>query len=309
MPLIMFRVNKSTLRHDVPFRDLHSGDTMISPTIALIRLSESCRLTLVVKNIVHKIDFLMEEIDAFLEHDDSIPPGVDDIYDSEGDTVYLEELLIDPNLPLSLVCEINVPEKIKSSCEDPPDLKLKDLPSHLEYAFLEDHDCHIDQEKTTFKPLTGHLPIADAFWVMQWHRACSKVYGCNLSDLIEKTMEVLHGCFAVFGDSFSSCLSNLDKYVSKGVKDTNLVLNWGKSTTLRSRKDEVNPGLPILVAPIGNLPFEIMCDASDFDCWGRPRGKQDAKPRLHPVYFAAPRNLMSLSVDKLGAEYLAADTF
>ncbi|GKG30089.1 hypothetical protein Tco_0419987, partial [Tanacetum coccineum] len=26
--------------------------------------------------------FLMEEIDAFLEHDDSIPPGVDGIYDS-----------------------------------------------------------------------------------------------------------------------------------------------------------------------------------------------------------------------------------
>ncbi|GKA01541.1 hypothetical protein Tco_0674206 [Tanacetum coccineum] len=30
-------------------------------------------------------DFLMEEIDEFLEHDDSIPPGVDGIYDSEGD--------------------------------------------------------------------------------------------------------------------------------------------------------------------------------------------------------------------------------
>ncbi|GJR97635.1 reverse transcriptase domain-containing protein [Tanacetum coccineum] len=89
-------------------------------------------------------DFLMEEIDAFLEHDDSIPPGVDGIYDSEGDTVYLEELLSvinsDPNLPPSPVCEINVPEKIKSSCEDPPDLELKDLPSHLEYAFLEGDD-------------------------------------------------------------------------------------------------------------------------------------------------------------------------
>ncbi|GKF02533.1 reverse transcriptase domain-containing protein [Tanacetum coccineum] len=35
-------------------------------------------------------EFLMEEIDAFLEHDDSIPPGVEGIYDSEGDTVYLE---------------------------------------------------------------------------------------------------------------------------------------------------------------------------------------------------------------------------
>ncbi|GJX63413.1 reverse transcriptase domain-containing protein [Tanacetum coccineum] len=89
-------------------------------------------------------DFLMEEIDAFLEHDDSIPPGVDGIYDSEGDTVYLEELLSvinsEPNLSPSPVCEINVPEKIKSSCEDPPDLELKDLPSHLEYAFLEGDD-------------------------------------------------------------------------------------------------------------------------------------------------------------------------
>ncbi|GJU94183.1 reverse transcriptase domain-containing protein [Tanacetum coccineum] len=61
-------------------------------------------------------DFLMEEIDAFLEHDDSIPPGVDGIYDSEGDTIYLEELLSvinsDPNLSPSPVCEINVPEKM-----------------------------------------------------------------------------------------------------------------------------------------------------------------------------------------------------
>ncbi|GJR33514.1 hypothetical protein Tco_1209198 [Tanacetum coccineum] len=59
-------------------------------------------------------------------------------------TVYLEELLSvinsDPNLPPSPVCEINVPEKVKSSCEDPPDLELKDLPSHLEYAFLEGDD-------------------------------------------------------------------------------------------------------------------------------------------------------------------------
>ncbi|GKA55621.1 hypothetical protein Tco_0754693 [Tanacetum coccineum] len=89
-------------------------------------------------------NFLMEEIDAFLEHDDSIPPGVDDIYDSEGDTVYLEELLSminsDPNLSPSPVYAINVPDKIKSSCEDPPDLELKDLPSHLEYAFLEGDD-------------------------------------------------------------------------------------------------------------------------------------------------------------------------
>ncbi|GJX62414.1 DNA-directed DNA polymerase [Tanacetum coccineum] len=37
-----------------------------------------------------EVIFTMEEIDEFLEHDDSIPPGVDGIYDSEGDTIYLE---------------------------------------------------------------------------------------------------------------------------------------------------------------------------------------------------------------------------
>ncbi|GJU42655.1 reverse transcriptase domain-containing protein [Tanacetum coccineum] len=98
-----------------------------------------------ISQAVRRSDFLLEDdrLD-FLEHDDSIPPGVDGIYDSEGDTVYLEELLSvinsDPNLPPSPVCEINVPDKIKSSCEDPPDLELKDLPSHLEYAFLEGDD-------------------------------------------------------------------------------------------------------------------------------------------------------------------------
>ncbi|GJT28163.1 hypothetical protein Tco_0908438 [Tanacetum coccineum] len=83
------------------------------------------------------------------------------IYDSEGDTVYLEELLSvinsDPNLPPSPVCEINVPEKIKSSCEDPPDLELKDLPSHLEYAFLEGDD---KLPVIIAKNLKGQIPRA-----------------------------------------------------------------------------------------------------------------------------------------------------
>ncbi|GKA15017.1 hypothetical protein Tco_0694764 [Tanacetum coccineum] len=46
-------------------------------------------------------DSLMEEIDIFLAPDDSIPPGVEnDDYDSEGDILFLEELL--SNDPLSL---------------------------------------------------------------------------------------------------------------------------------------------------------------------------------------------------------------
>ncbi|GJR91079.1 reverse transcriptase domain-containing protein [Tanacetum coccineum] len=88
-------------------------------------------------------DLLLEETDAFLSLDDSIPPGIDDgTYNSEGDILFLERLLNDdstPDLPPNPhpVCLINDAEKIKSSIEDPPDLILKDLPSHLEYAFLE----------------------------------------------------------------------------------------------------------------------------------------------------------------------------
>ncbi|GJS37085.1 hypothetical protein Tco_0535467 [Tanacetum coccineum] len=47
-------------------------------------------------------DSLMEEIDIFLALDDSIPPGVEnDDYDSEGDILFLEELLSNdsPSLP------------------------------------------------------------------------------------------------------------------------------------------------------------------------------------------------------------------
>ncbi|GJZ32508.1 reverse transcriptase domain-containing protein [Tanacetum coccineum] len=46
-------------------------------------------------------------------------------------------------------------------------------------------------------------------------------------DMIEETMEVFMGDFLVFEDSFSSCLSHLDKML-KRCEDTNLVLNWEK---------------------------------------------------------------------------------
>ncbi|GJZ48353.1 reverse transcriptase domain-containing protein [Tanacetum coccineum] len=490
-------------------------------------------------------DFLMEEIDEFLEHDDSIPPGVDGIYDSEGDTVYLEELLSvinsDPNLPPSPVCEINVPEKIKSSCEDPPNLELKDLPSHLEYAFLEGDDKLPviiaknlkDEDKTALikvlkshkhaiawkisdikgidpqfcthkilmeenaKPVVQHqrrvnpkihevikqeviklldagliYPISDSPWVSPVHcvpkkggitvvkneeneliptrlvtgwrvcidyrklndatrkdhfplpfmdqmleRLARNEYYCFLDgfsgyfqipidpldqekttftcpygtfayrrmpfglcnapgtfqrcmvaifhDMIEKTMEVFMDDFSVFGDSFSSCLSHLDKMLQR-CEDTNLVLNWEKChfmvkegivlghkisksgievdkakvdviakfphpTTVKGIRsflghagfyrrfiqdfskiarpmthllEKETPFIfskecieafetlkmkltqaPILVAPDWDLPFEIMCDASDFAV-GAVLGQRKTK-HFQPIHYAS----------------------
>ncbi|GKE23347.1 reverse transcriptase domain-containing protein [Tanacetum coccineum] len=46
-------------------------------------------------------------------------------------------------------------------------------------------------------------------------------------DMIEEIMEVFMDDFSVFGDSFSSCLSHLDKRL-KRYANTNLVLNWEK---------------------------------------------------------------------------------
>ncbi|GJX86504.1 reverse transcriptase domain-containing protein, partial [Tanacetum coccineum] len=85
-------------------------------------------------------DFVLEEIEACLTSD-SIPPGIDDAdFDPKGDILLLEKLLNDdPSSPLPLK-ELNFKElkTIKSSIDDTLKLELKDLPSHLEYAFLED---------------------------------------------------------------------------------------------------------------------------------------------------------------------------
>ncbi|GJS28874.1 reverse transcriptase domain-containing protein [Tanacetum coccineum] len=96
-------------------------------------------------------DFLLlEEVDAFLAlEDDPTSPEVDDsYYDSEGDILLLEAILnSDPSPPPpnqgNYLPEIRKELKVceaktdKSSIDEPPEVELKDLPPHLEYAFLE----------------------------------------------------------------------------------------------------------------------------------------------------------------------------
>ncbi|GJS60845.1 reverse transcriptase domain-containing protein [Tanacetum coccineum] len=89
-----------------------------------------------------EIDFILEEIEACLTND-SIPPGIDDDdFDPEGDILLLDKLLNDDPSSHLPPKELRVEELqiVKSSIDDPPELELKDLPSHLEYAFLEGTD-------------------------------------------------------------------------------------------------------------------------------------------------------------------------
>ncbi|GKD54574.1 reverse transcriptase domain-containing protein, partial [Tanacetum coccineum] len=86
-------------------------------------------------------EFILEEIEAYLK-DDSISPEIDHAdCDPEGDICLIEKLLNnDPfQLPPMDLKQSEV-TKTKSSIEEPPELELKDLPSHLEYAYLEEND-------------------------------------------------------------------------------------------------------------------------------------------------------------------------
>nr|GEZ25321.1 reverse transcriptase domain-containing protein [Tanacetum cinerariifolium] len=98
-------------------------------------------------------DFLLKEVDAFLAiKDDPTSPEVDQSYlDPEKDILLLEAFLNDdPSLPPpnqeNYMPEVRKELKIceakskKSSIDEPPEVKLKDLHPHLEYAFLEGDD-------------------------------------------------------------------------------------------------------------------------------------------------------------------------
>nr|GEU56276.1 reverse transcriptase domain-containing protein [Tanacetum cinerariifolium] len=101
--------------------------------------------------LILRSNFLVfEEADAFLSLEEDLDsPELDpSYYNSKGDILSLEAILnSDPSPPL-LNHEQSVPsfkeelkaceaKTIKSSIDEPPEVELKDLTPHLEYAFLE----------------------------------------------------------------------------------------------------------------------------------------------------------------------------
>ncbi|GKC21365.1 hypothetical protein Tco_1023515 [Tanacetum coccineum] len=119
-----------------------------------------------------------DEVDAFLAlEDDLTSPEVDhSYYDSEGDILLLEAFLNDdPSLPPptqgNYLPEIRKELKVceakndKSSIAEPPEVELKDLPPHLEYAFFEGDDrfpfiiakdLSIEEKAALIKVLKSH---------------------------------------------------------------------------------------------------------------------------------------------------------
>ncbi|GJY14167.1 reverse transcriptase domain-containing protein [Tanacetum coccineum] len=137
-----------TLRVDdeaITFKYTQNLEFLVSSTSGNptpILRSYPCLTTIPLPTPIRGGDFILEEIEACLTND-SIPPGIDDAdFDLEGDLLLIQKLLNDhPSSPLPPK-ELHFEElkTIKSSIDDPPELELKDLPSHLEYALLEGTD-------------------------------------------------------------------------------------------------------------------------------------------------------------------------
>ncbi|GJZ46468.1 reverse transcriptase domain-containing protein [Tanacetum coccineum] len=214
-------------------------------------------------------EFILEEIEAYLK-DDSISPEIDHAdCDPEGDICLIEKLLNnDPfQLPPMDLKQSEV-TKAKSSIEEPPELELKDLPSHLEYAYLEENDklpviiakgLNDDEKNALLKVLKSHKRA------IAWKITDIK----DLRDQDEKsTFPMPYGTFRVSRYAIWLCVM-----LSRDCIDA--------FQTLKKKLTEA----PILVVPDWNLPFELMCDASDFAI-GAVLGQRKMK-HFQPIHYAS----------------------
>ncbi|GJU26691.1 reverse transcriptase domain-containing protein [Tanacetum coccineum] len=253
------------------------------------------------------------------------------------------------------------------------DQMLERLAGNEYYCFLDGFSGYFqipidpqDQEKTTFMCPYGtfayrRMPFGLCNAPGTFQRCMMAIF----HDMIEKTMEVFMDDFSVFGNSFETCLSHLDKML-KRCEDTNLCLNWEKShfmvkegivlghkiskngievdkakvdviaklphpTTVKGIRSFLGHAgfyrrfiqdfskiarpmtrllekdtlfffskecieafqtlkkklteAPILIAPDWDLPFELMCDASDYAI-GAVLGQRKTK-HFQPIHYAS----------------------
>nr|GEY85084.1 hypothetical protein [Tanacetum cinerariifolium] len=278
-------------------------------------------------------DFLLEEVNAFLAlEDDPTLPEVDQSYfDPKGDILLLEAFLNDdPSSPPpnqgNYLPEVRKELKIceaksdKSSIDEPPEVKLKDLPSYLEYAFLEGDDkspviitkyLSVEEKTALIMALKSHKQaiawklfdikgINPKFYthkifmeedfepaVQHQRRVNPKIHdGIVLGHKISKEgIEVdkakvdviaklphpttVKGIRSFLGHAgfYRRFIKDLLKIAPSMTrlleKDTPFLFSKECVKAFQTLKIKLTKA-PILIAPDWDLPFELMCDASDF---------------------------------------------
>ncbi|GJW15488.1 reverse transcriptase domain-containing protein, partial [Tanacetum coccineum] len=203
-------------------------------------------------------DFNLEEIETFLQTLDEFTDLNDDFYDTGGDILYLEQLLnedLSSNLPPMDLKEVT---KAKSSIEEPSELELKDLPSHLEYAYLEG---------------TDKVPVIIAKGLKDEEKeALLNVLKSHKRSIAWKITDIKD--FFKIARPMTHLLE----------KETPFVFSKDCIDAFETLKKKLTEAL-ILVVPDWNLPFELMCDASDFAI-GAVLGQRKMK-HFHPIHYAS----------------------
>nr|GEU65336.1 reverse transcriptase domain-containing protein [Tanacetum cinerariifolium] len=236
---------------------------------------------------------IFQEIEAYLK-DESILLEIDHSdCDPEGDICLIKKLLNnDPFQILPIDLKQGELVKSKSLIEEPPKLKLKDLPSHLEYAYREGVDKL--PEKTTFTCPYGTFAY------------CRIPFGlCNAPRTFQR-LEVDHAKFDVisklphpttvkgvrsflghagFYRRFIQDFSKIARPMTHLLeKETPFVFSKDHIDAFETLKKKLTEA-PILVVPDWNLPFELMCDASDFAI-GTVLGQRKTK-HFQPIHYAS----------------------
>nr|GEV73365.1 reverse transcriptase domain-containing protein [Tanacetum cinerariifolium] len=207
------------LRHDDQSLTLKCGD---KPSISYNNFQS------LNKNLTpfDESDFLLfEEADAFLAVDDEpISPKFDaTYYNPEGDILILEALLnSDPEPPPP-----NQKHYFPGAHKDLKSQRRVNLKIH-DVIKKEVKNLLDDQEKTSFTCPYGTFAYKRmSFGLCNAPGTFQRCMMAIFHDMIEQTIEVFMDDFSVFGNSFSTCLTNLERML-KWCEDTKLPLNWEK---------------------------------------------------------------------------------
>nr|GEX95764.1 reverse transcriptase domain-containing protein [Tanacetum cinerariifolium] len=184
-----------------------------------------------------------EDFEPAVQHQRRVNPKIYDVIKNEGCFTVVEneenELILTRLVTGWRVCidyrKLNEATRKDHFTLPFMDQMLERLARNEYYCFLDGFSGYFqipidpkDQEKTTFTcPYRmfayRRMPFGLCNAPGTFHRCMMAIF----HDMIEKTMEVFMDDFLVFGNSFQTCLSHLEKML-KRCEDTNLCLNWEK---------------------------------------------------------------------------------
>ncbi|GJS93875.1 reverse transcriptase domain-containing protein [Tanacetum coccineum] len=212
---------------------------------------------------------------------DPTSPEVDDsYYDSEGDILLLEAILnSDPSPPPpnqgNYLPEIQKELKVceaKSSIDEPPEVELKDLPPHLEYAFLEGDD-------KLPVIIAKDLSIKEKAALIKVLKSCKRAIAWKLSDIKGINPEFCTHKI-LMEDDYKPEVQH-QRRVNPKIHDVIKKENQEKTT--------VHSVLTEAFSPVGSMPYGLM----------------QCTRHVHRFMLAIFHDMSKMTME--GAENLAAD--